>query len=198
MTRKQKDGFDPELLKILRIFGIASLSFVLILSFFNEKRADNTGEDPTFRITDASRIYFGNIRRAYYQVEGKQGAGLDIYRLGKRVVDSTQNVLNLAIVMNRSRNTAYLYVEPHGRLENQNPLEIRWKLSDTREGGTISFSFGDRHSHLVFVKEIISKLEKEAGFEAKLDDAWVSILENETERKAFMTTAKDYFRLVAG
>ena len=54
-----KDSFSPEMIKIYKIFGLGSLLFVLLLSFFNERRANNSGEEkPLMRITDSDRLIF--------------------------------------------------------------------------------------------------------------------------------------------
>jgi hypothetical protein len=83
-------------------------------------------------------------------------------------------------------------------LAGEDPLEIRWRFPEHKESGTIHFSFGDRYSHLVFAKEIFFRLEENAVYEARFDNKWIPVLQNETERKAFMTTIKDYLRLVQG
>lgn len=197
MARESNEIFNPELIRILKVFGITSILIVFSLSFFNEKKADNSGELKDFRVTDASRIYFRNLRKIYYDVENKADAKLEVYRHSKRIMDSTKNVLNLAMIINKSKNTAYLYLEPQGGLKNQFPLEIRWTNADNKSSGTTSFYQGDRYSHLRFVQEITSHIIKDdVQFEAKIGEDWFPVLLDGNERLAFKTTSKDYFRLL--
>ena len=85
MGNRSHDTFSPEMLRILKIFGVGSLVFVFIMSFFNERRANNSGqEDSPMSIGDADRLYFKNVRAAYYDVEERKDARMTIYRHGKR------------------------------------------------------------------------------------------------------------------
>lgn len=53
----QAPVLTPELLKVIKIFGLLSVSIVLVLSFFNEYRADNTGTDDPHSMTDSNYLY---------------------------------------------------------------------------------------------------------------------------------------------
>jgi hypothetical protein len=198
MQKSTKDPLGPELRKSFKIFGVASIGLVLLLSFFNEKRADNTGDRDEFAITDASRIYFKNIRSAYYDAENRRDAKMNLYRFGSRIDDSTQNVLNAALIINAVKDAAYLYLEPQGKFQHENPVEVKWE-SKNGGNGNIQFIQGDRHSHCQFVREVYPLLEdnKETRFWALVEEDWIPILEEENERTAFITTCKDYFRLIS-
>ncbi len=198
MHRSNKDRLTPELWKLFKIFGIASLGWVVLLSFFNEKRADNTSDRDEFSITDASRIYFKNVRSAYYDAENRRDAKMNLYRFGRRIDDSTQNVLNAALIINATKDAAYVYLEPQGKFQHENPLEIKWATKNGKEG-SMRFYQGDRHSHYQFVSEIFPLLEEnnETKFRALVGEDWLPILEEEKERNAFMTTCRDFFRLIS-
>ena len=55
-----KDQMGQEMVRLLKIFGLTSLGLVLLLSLFNERRANNSGVDPTFRISDPGMLFFKN------------------------------------------------------------------------------------------------------------------------------------------
>jgi len=38
----------PNLLKIIKVFGLVSIALVIFFSFFNDRRANNTGQDEDF------------------------------------------------------------------------------------------------------------------------------------------------------
>ncbi|WP_157971925.1 hypothetical protein [Pleomorphovibrio marinus] len=183
--------------KLLKIFGIASFSFVFLLSFFNERRADNTGDRDEFSITDASRIYFQNVRSAYYDMENRRDAKMNLYRFGKRVEDSTQNVLNVTLIVNAPKDAAYLYLEPMGILQKENPLKVKWQVEGGKTGDS-QFYQGDRYSHYHFVKEVYPWLitTEETKFWAFVDEEWIPLFVTQKEINAFLTPCKDFFRLV--
>jgi len=192
-----KDSLSPELIRILKIFGAVSIALVLLLSLFNDRRADNTGSRDEFYVTAASRIYFKNLRQSSYDLERRQDAKMDLFRYGKRETDTTQYVLNVALIINRVKDAAYLYFEPQGGLELENPLYIRWEKSSGQMAGS-SFYQGDRFSHFQFVEEIFPLLgvEEDVKFEAKVNEEWIPILTSAQEIDALRITLKDYYRLI--
>jgi hypothetical protein len=50
--------FTPDLIKVLKIFLGSALGIVLLLSFFDGYRADNTGKDRSFKIANADKLFF--------------------------------------------------------------------------------------------------------------------------------------------
>ncbi|MEP2298333.1 MAG: hypothetical protein ABJI21_18640, partial [Algoriphagus sp.] len=110
--QKSNDILSPELVKILKIFGLISIGLILILSFFNTKRANNTGDDLTFRISPSSRLYFLNVRAIRYDREIRSDAGMLLFRHGNRSVSPTEPLLNLVLILNSRKEEAYLYLEP--------------------------------------------------------------------------------------
>jgi hypothetical protein len=197
MQKYTKDPLTPEMWKLFKIFGLSSIVLVLLLSFFNEKRADNTGDRDEFSISDASRMYFKNVRSAYYDTENRRDAKMNLYRWGKRIDDSTQNILNATLIINAIKDAAYLYLEPQGEFQKENPLQVKWE-SKNGEKGRRQFFQGDRYSHYDFVKEVYPLLEDhhETQFWAQVNGKWLPILGEEKERAAFLTTCRDFFRMV--
>ncbi|MCH7413468.1 hypothetical protein MM213_08230 [Belliella sp. R4-6] len=188
----KSDSLTPEMIKILKIFGLGSILFVLMLSFFNEKRANNSGkEDSILSITDAERIYFKNVRGLYYDIEGRDDAKMTVYRFGKRLIESESPLINLAILINRVKDEAYIYVEPSW---DTNYFKLRITLDD--EVNTFDFKSGDKLSHFEFVNRIYPFLRENAYFEVWKDDKWIPILENEKEIDALKTPISDFYRLI--
>lgn len=192
-----KDALAPELIRILKIFGAVSVGLVLLLSLFNERKANNTGDLDEFSITYASRIYFKNLRQRNYELERLQDAKMDIFRYEKRVTDTSQLVLNVALIINRVKDAAYLYLEPQGGLEKENKLHIRWKRQSGETGENLFYQ-GDRFSHFKFLEGIfpLLMLEEKVQFEAKVSEKWIPILTSDEEIAALRITCKDYFRLI--
>lgn len=188
----KSDTLSPEMLKIIKIFGIGSLVFVFILSFFNEKRANNSGkEESILSITDAERLYFKNVRGLFYDLEGRDDAKMSVYRYGKRVQEANHPLLNVSILINRVKDEAYIYVEPSSDLSS-------FALKATVEGhtDTLEFISGDKFAHFNFVEKLYPFLIENAYFEILIDKVWVPILEDEKELDALRIPIKDFYRLI--
>ncbi|WP_186757242.1 hypothetical protein [Echinicola salinicaeni] len=188
--------FTPELIKVIKIFGLLSIGIVFFFSFFNEYRADNTGNESQSHITDSSRLYFKNMRQYYYDVEKKDEAKLDIFRFGKRIKDENLPFINLSIIISRIKDKAFIYLEPSKLLNKESEIQIRWENLENNEQGSLSFIPGDRHSHFDFVANLTPLIDENTVFEVKINDDWHKILNSEKERHAFKVTAEDYFRLI--
>jgi len=190
-----KDSLSPEMIKILKIFGIGSLLFVFLLSFFNERRADNSGEaNSLHRITDADRIFFKNIRAAYYDLEGRDDAKINIYRYGKRIQEDQTPNLNLSILINRIKDEAYIFVEPSPETL---PLKLIWNNESKQESGELAFYGGGTLEHYDFVSKLSPLLEENFLLEMELENGERhEILTDPKQRDAVKTTIKDYYRLI--
>ena len=79
----------PDLIKVLKIFLGSALGLVLILSFFDGYRANNTGKERTFQVAAADRLFFVNLRSIHYDREVRQEADMEIFRHGKRLKSDT-------------------------------------------------------------------------------------------------------------
>ncbi|MEX2513309.1 MAG: hypothetical protein WD398_10420 [Cyclobacteriaceae bacterium] len=195
-TRKNNDQLEKEMFRLLKIFGLASIGLVLMLSFFNDRRANNSGEDDTFRMTDASRIFFKNIRRAYYKVEERPNAMVDVHRLKKQGDQVANAGFHLDLIINRKKNSAFLYLVPYGIIKEKEKLQIRWQNPSQMPIDSIFFSGGDRFAHLSTAQRLYAVLEHDYIIEVNVQDEWLRIFDLEVEREAFLTTYKDFRQLV--
>ncbi|AFL83266.1 hypothetical protein Belba_0609 [Belliella baltica DSM 15883] len=188
----KSDSLTPEMLKIIKIFGIGSLAFVFLLSFFNEKRANNSGKETSIlSITDAERLYFKNVRGLYYDLEGRDDAKMSVYRYGKRVQEADHPLLNLSILINRVKDEAYIYVESSKDLSS-----FSLRVQSGTQTDTIKFVTGDKIAHFEFVEKLYPLLEENTYFEILIDEDWIPILIDEKERDALRIPIKDFYRLI--
>jgi hypothetical protein len=188
---KRDPILTPELVKILRIFIFASLALVVFLSFFDSYRANNTGEDRSFRVTDSNRLYFQNIRSIHYDREIRQDASMTLFR--HRNHEQTDSLPGLVpvIILNPLKDDAYIYFE----LENaQWPIQI--KISSSQGIEMIEFAMGNNHDHFNLFVKLAAALNQDAGFDLILEDKIFRIWNDERERETVKTIAEDYFRLI--
>jgi hypothetical protein len=194
MPSTTNDTFSPEMIRILKIFGLGSILLVLILSFFNDRKANNSGDESNLmRITDADRLYFKNIRAPYYDLEGRDDAKINIYRYGKRIKKSENPIINLSILLNRIKNEAYIFVEP---APETLPFVLKWKNETHLDSGKLAFYGGDKIAHFDFVMKLNMLMQDEIRFELEQEENTLPILKTEKEREALAITMKDYFRMV--
>lgn len=192
-----KDQMGQEMFRLLKIFGLASLGLVLLLSLFNERRANNTGEDPTFRLSDSGLLFFKNIRRIDYAVRGMAEANIDIYTHKGFEIDSSKNALVLEIIVHKNKNAASLYLLQQGQLETQRPLLLK-SLTKEKVNDKLEITPGNRYEHLNKAKILFHWLSSEMiTIEAKVNGAWIPILKEKKEKEAFVNTYKDFLKITS-
>jgi hypothetical protein len=193
MAQKPKTDpiLTPELIKIIKIFGIASISLVLVLSFFNVKRANNSGEEDTFRMADSDRLYFLNVRSSYYDRENRTDAGMTLYRHGKRKISDSIPSLDLLIILNSQKDEAYLYLEP---INFDWPIKIR--ASKELKSEEFTLENGNKFDHKSHVDKLKPWIEDTESFDLWYKEAWIPIWDTPKEKEVLKTVLEDYFRLL--
>ena len=188
---KRDPIFTPELVKVLKIFIFSSLALVLVLSFFNGHRANNSGEDRTFRMKDANQLYFLNVRSIHYDREIRQDASMTLFRHRNRLETDILPSLDLVIILNPLKDDAYIYFE----LKNGEwPIQIRTTSSGIME--TLDFANGNNLDHFNLFKKIAPAIEQNAQFELILGEKIYPLWAEEKEEDALKSVLEDYFRLL--
>jgi|AntRauMFilla1563_2_1112583.scaffolds.fasta_scaffold00396_5 hypothetical protein len=182
--------FSPELLRIIKIFGAFSVGLVLVLSFFNERRADNTGKDRTFEMTSASRLYFQNVKAIQYDRELRRDAEMTIYRHKKSRLEDDKTSVILMIILNIQRDEAYIYLEPKGI---DWPLEFKLKSDD--QSTEVMFQNGNKSDHLNMFRTLEAYIGADASIQLKTESGWIPIWETPKEREALNSILEDYRKL---
>jgi hypothetical protein len=194
MPSSANETFSPEMIRILKIFGLGSILLVFLLSFFNERRANNSGDEANLmHMSDAERLFFKNVRAPYYDLEGRHDAKINIYRYGKRIKEDEKPILNLSILLNSIKNESYIFVEP---IPETLPFVLKWKNETVLDSGKLIFNGGNKFDHFEFARKLNLLLKEETLFELEQDGILLPILNKEKEREALQATLKDYYRLI--
>lgn len=181
----------PELIKIIKIFGIASISLVLILSFFNDKRANNTGAEVTFRMADSDRLYYLNVRASYYERENRADAGMALFRHGKRRISDSIPTLDLLIILNSQKDEAYIYLDP----KNFDwPIKIR--VLGQSKSEELILENGNKFDHLANIEKLKLWIDRGTSFELFYRQFWIPIWDTPKEKEVLKSIIADYFRLL--
>ena len=176
-----------------------SCAVFLVLSLLacnpDKERRVNDAE-AKFTTSDASELFFKNVRQGYYDKETMKDAKLDIYRIKERSQSAEQPVLNLAIVINWRYDEAYVLTEPNEYLQAQDTLKVYWQ--DTlNQQGVYRYTPGNKQHHFQFASQIYNSLQDQHRLYTESPQGEpVPMLANREEREAFRKTMMDYYRLV--
>ncbi len=153
--------------------------------------------DVKFKTTDASLLFFKNVRQLYYDREHVAAGEMDIYRISRRSHSKDHAVINLAIANNWRHDEAYLLVEPNDLLADLNQLQVEWSTPSGDTSGLYTFAYGSKINHFTFANQLHKSILEEHSLKIRMNDSTsVSLLEEPVERDAFRKTMLDYYRLV--
>ncbi|NJO03458.1 MAG: hypothetical protein HC880_18835, partial [Bacteroidia bacterium] len=96
-------------------------------------------EDAHFGTSDASELFFINVRQIYYNREDQTTTQLRIYRLKSWSLSDTLASFRLAIVNNWRYDEAYILIELNALLAPSEVLEIVWQSPTRKQEGKYLF-----------------------------------------------------------
>ncbi|GMQ25495.1 hypothetical protein Aoki45_21770 [Algoriphagus sp. oki45] len=182
---------SPEIFRILKIFIFSSLGMVLVFSFFDGYRADNSGKDRSFLAADANRIYFLNVRGIHYDREMRRDAGMTLFRHSKRVESDSIPSFFPVIILNPAKDEAYIFFELK---KADYPIQIFAQKGEESE--ILNFSNGNNSDHFQLLSQLKPYLEEDYSFQLKVGDNTFTLWAEENELSILKTVMEDYFRLL--
>ena len=160
-----------------------------------QRRIDIT--DPKFTTSDASELFFKNIRQSYYQKTEMKEAKLDVYKIKENILDDTHPQLNPTIVINWRYDEAYLLLEPNALLQDLDTVKIIWEDSLHSKKGYYEFTQGNKEDHYQMATHLYNSLQEHHQlYVAGKHNRKIEFLQKPAERNAFRKTMFDYYRLV--
>ena len=183
--------FTPDLIKVLKIFLGSALGIVLLLSFFDGYRADNTGKDRSFKIADADKLFFVNLRSIHYDRELRSEAKMELFRHGKRPKFDTIPSFFPAILLPAKTKEAYLFFELEGA---DYPIQIQAMLGD--EVIQIPFDLSGNTAHKSLGVQLCPLLQKKASFKLLVEGKESPLWQTESDQEVLKTVLTDYFRIL--
>ena len=181
----------PDLIKVLKIFLGSALGLVLLLSFFDGYRANNTGKDRTFQVADADRLFFVNLRSIHYDREVRQEAEMELFRHGKRRKFDTIPSFFPAILLPSKTKEAYLFFELEGA---DYPIQIQAILGD--EVIQTPFDLSGNTAHKSLGEQLWPLLQQQASFKLLVEGKEYPLWQTESEKEVLKTVLTDYFRVL--
>ncbi len=169
---------------------------VLVFACHPDKNKQIDLTKPKFTTSDASELFFKNIRQSYYEKSEIKASKLDVYR----IKDSPQESMPLfpTIVINWRYDEAYLLLELNEQLRNLDTVKVVWEDSVANLSGTYLFAqSGNKASHYHFATKIYNSIQGgQQMYILEKKGQKLSFLQNRPEREAFRKTMFDYYRLV--
>ena len=183
--------FTPDLIKVLKIFLGSALGLVLLLSFFDGYRADNTGKDRSFKVADADKLFFVNLRSIHYDRELRSEAKMELFRHGKRPKFDTIPRFFPAILLPSKTKEAYLFFELEGA---DYPIQIQVILGD--EVIQIPFDLSGNTAHKSLGEQLWPLLQQQASFKLLVEGKEYPLWQTESDKQVLKTVLTDYFRIL--
>lgn len=165
------------------------LNFVIILftlvACHPDKLVPIEVEELRYRTSDASELYFKNIRQSNYQVELRKEAGINLYRPND---PETENlVLKPVLLINWRHDMAYLILE-----SDQNPETLRVVLGSD----TVTYESGNPKQNTQLATQIYNAILLDQEVRIFSNGKMENLFSEATQKDPFRTTMFDFFRLV--
>jgi len=152
--------------------------------------------EPKFTTSDASELFFKNIRQSYYEKTEIKASKLDVYR----IKDSPQESMPLfpTIVINWRYDEAYLLLELNEQLQALDTVKVLWEDPIADKSGTYLFAqAGNKAEHYQLATQIYNSIQAgQQMYILEKKGQKLSFLQNRPERESFRKTMFDYYRLV--
>ncbi len=161
--------------------------------------ASQKGEEihhPNFETSDASVLFFKNVRQLYYQLETQPDTKMRLYRLKNALGTNLEKTLFPVIAHNWRYDEAYLILESKTFAKSRQPLVLDWKDPITQKSGQFTFKFGNKEEHFRFASSVYRQIEQDRQITLQQGEESLPFLQNQQERMAFEKVMKDYYRLV--
>ncbi len=148
-----------------------------------------------FRTTDPSRLYFKNMRSAYYYRSRRPNSKKDIYKLRKASKEFDRPLLYPVIINDWLNDEAFVFIEKNNFKDfHTDSLIVQWQEADTT--GTFFMTTPTKEAQYAFAGEIYDALTKGKSLEMKTKNGgFVSIFQRQQDAMNFVIVMRDYYRL---
>lgn len=148
-----------------------------------------------YQTNDATKLFFRNVRSAYYDKQTLSEAKIDVYRMKNRNSAEDFPVLNLALVNNWLQDEAHIIVELNSFYSVGDTIKVTWK-DDSLGQQSINFIYGNKDNHTRFADKVYQNMLDLKAMEIYSENkSWPLFSRNE-DREIFRKTMIDFYRLV--
>ena len=154
------------------------------------------GQRSLFRTTQPSHLYFKNIRSNSYQMETQTGTRVDLYQLRSSADTKGRPMLYPVIADNWMEDEAYIFLEPNDFTEGfSDTLRVAWRTQ--RDSGRYELAPHNREGQFRFAQQLYEGLRAGYRFHIRTADGdYAPLFQNNRDRRNFLTTLRDYNKLI--
>lgn len=163
-----------------------TLLFLIVFSCHPEKEGKAELLEIQFSTTDASELFFKNVRKSYYFIEEMKTAGLEVYILKS----SPRGLLQPVIVLNWRADQAFIMLQPADTLDEELKIIIRGESIDS-----LFFDGRDRGHHAQVALTIYNAILDKRKLSLMHKKNEYPLFTSRKEEEAFRITAFDFLRL---
>ena len=162
------------------------LGLMIIVACQGSSENTQKEKDVDFSTSDASELFFNNVRQIHYDLENQENTQLKIYRIKTRSKDQNHPNINLALVNNWRYDEAYLLIELEGSLKEKSEIEIQWQNTNSEKSGTYTFNVrSNKSDHLKFAGQLYESIMQNHQLHHLHRGETLPILHSKQEREAF-------------
>lgn len=159
-----------------------------------EKNKALSPNEPVFKTSDASRLFFKNTRQIYYDREEIGRDHLEVYRKKDRNADSSIYSLNLLIGNNWMYDEAYIRFETASQVMLPAGVTIKWQEGEAN--GLYRLESNSKESHFALATQLYQAVLKKQSLFVVQDHQETPVLHTQAQRETFRVTMIDFYRLV--
>lgn len=180
----------------MKVLNIVFLSMLLLASCNPDRDKAIDPDTPVFDTTDASELFFKNVRKTYYDLEDQHAHKMLIYRFAKRVQTEDRPVLNLNLVINWRKDEAYVMFEHNHFFELEGDKILSWYNEEGDKQDELFYTSTNIRNQFTMATKLYMAIKQGHTFKLQIGDETFDILATEAEREAFRITMYDFYRLV--
>ncbi|MFA0961805.1 hypothetical protein AB9P05_08350 [Roseivirga sp. BDSF3-8] len=178
----------------MKYLSIILLLLIAACSGDKDKRVSR--DNVRFTTSDASELFFKNVRQTSYEKQGLAGSNVEIFRLEDRSSDTDHAVMYPAIALNWAHDEAYILLETNEFLDSEDSLVVNWLDPDADNSGKYIFSGGNKEDNFRSAVDIYTSIQDGHEFTIMVQGEPMPLFSDKEEREVFRKTMLDYFRLV--
>lgn len=178
----------------MKYLSITLLLFIVACSGDQEKRVSR--ENVRFTTSDASELFFKNVRQTAYDKQGLAGSDIEIFRLKDRPTDEDHPVVNLAIALNWMHDQAYVVVETNDYLGDEDSVVVKWNDPSGDADGRYIYAGGSKEDNFRWAVDLYTSIQDNHELSIMVDGEEEPLMNEEGDREAYRKTMLDYLRLV--
>ncbi len=148
-----------------------------------------------FRTTEPSRLFFKNMRSAYYFRSRKPNSKKDIYKLKKASKDNDRPLLHPIIINDWMNDMAFIFIEKNNyKYFPNDDLNVLWQHADST--GNFVWKSLSKEAQFEFAGEICDALLK--GYDMSLISEkgdTIPFLNVHQDRRNFAVVMRDFYKL---